>query len=255
MTSASLTNALTLGGDWQIGSRNLERHAVSEGYCERSERLNFKAAYSIPDWPEFLTDRRRESAKECLAEAPLDLARLKTWLRSHGREVLPPSTGREFTDPDRYSVCMHADATSMTTASLIVRLPEERAARPWPVWISFATPCTGVFIPVYLDGILPDSLARAKLEDGVSVWIEMRRLQAKSSLDFGRHLSLVQEGWRDFERVTELERERVEEEVAALYAQSEAEAGATLLTDFMSETTQRLLDTAKTLCQKIEAAA
>ncbi len=251
VTGASLTNTLTLGGDWQIGSRDLQRHAVAQGYCERSERLDFKAAYAIPTWPEFLTDRRREAARECLAEAPLTVVNLKAWLRNHGREALPPSPGREFTDPERYSVCMHADAMSMTTASLIVRLPEEGAARPWPVWISFATPCTGVFVPVYLDGILPASLACVDEANGASAWAAMRRLQAKTSLDFAQHLPLVQEGWHTFERATELERLRVEQEAASYYSRDEVEAGAMLLTGFMSETAQRLLDTATALCEKI----
>lgn len=254
VNGASLTNALSLGGDWQIGSRDLERHAVSQGYCERSERLDFKGAYAIPTWPEFLTDRRREAAKAYLSAAPLNLSKLKGWLRDHGQDALPPSPGREFTDPDRYSVCMHADAMSMTTASLIVRLPEDLEARPWPVWISFATPCTGVFIPVYLDGILPASLACADEQNGPSAWLAMRRLQAKASVDFSRALPMIQEGWEAFERVTELERVRVEQEVASATLRNEAGAGADLLTKFMSQTAQRLLDTAAELCEKLDDA-
>ncbi|MFK7895164.1 MAG: C69 family dipeptidase [Myxococcota bacterium] len=253
VTGAGMTNALSLGGDWQIGSRDLERHAVAQGYCERSERLDFKQAYAIPTWPEFLTERRREAASACLAEAPLNIARLKSWLRDHGVQSLPPSADREASDPDRYSVCMHADDLSMTTASLIVRLPEDLDMRPWPVWISFATPCTGVFVPTYLEGVIPPALARADEANGPSVWLTMRRLQAKASLDFACHLPTLQKGWAGFERERELARVRVEEEAAAHYARDESEQGDALLTAFMSETVDRLLETASELTEEISA--
>jgi hypothetical protein len=47
-----------------------------------------------------------------------------------------------------FTPCAHSDPVSRTTASLVAPLPDDRAG-PWPVWISFGSPCTGVFLPVY----------------------------------------------------------------------------------------------------------
>ena len=187
----------------------------------------------------------------------LSLADLKAWLCDHGNVGAPPSAGRDFEDPDRYSVCMHADPMSMTTASLVARLPEETGEKPWPVWISFATPCTGIFVPVYLEGIIPASFASAgELVSGAgsgvdSVWCAMRDLQEKATADFERTLPIIRAGWSNVEHEIEAERIRVERDVAELYAAGKREAGAAALTDFMAKNAKRMLETSRGLAAEI----
>ena len=144
---------------------------------------------------------------------------------------------------------MHADPMSMTTASLVTRLPEQIGRRPWPVWISFATPCTGIFIPVYLDGVLPARLAaigdaNAKPGQEESAWEAMRRLQEHATVDFERAFSIVRDGWKELARSIELERLRVEQDVAVHYAANRHADGEEELTSFMRETTDRVIERA-----------
>jgi len=152
---------------------------------------------------------------------------------------------------------MHADPMSMTTASLLARLPEEIGQRPWPVWISFATPCTGIFVPVYLDGVIPASFASAGepgagFGSGVaSVWCAMRDLQERATADFERTLPVIRAGWSDVEREIETERVRVEQEVADLYAAGNQDAGVAVLTDFMATNAERMLETSQRLAAAI----
>ena len=255
--SASLTNALSLGAGWQIGSRDLERAALEQGFWTSRERLDFKAAYALPSWPTVLTRRRQEAATCRLEGPPLSLAEMKSWLCDHGNGAGPPSSSRSAEDPDRYSVCMHADPMSMTTASLTARLPEEVGRRPWPVWISFATPCTGLFIPVYLDGTIPASLASAgRLKGGTgretdSAWCAMRRLQERATADFDRTLPLLRAKWTELDRTLELERIRVEQTASHLFEIDEREAGEEALTLFMATTAERLLETSEELAAAI----
>lgn len=244
---ASLTNALTLGREWQIGSRDLERHARDEGYCPRDERLDFKAGYGLPAWPSHLTARRQEAARRTLDAGPLTLSALKGWLRDHGAHETPPAPSLPRDDPDRYSVCMHADPISTTTASLAVRLPEEIGRRPWPVWISFATPCTGTFLPVYLDGTIPARLASASdggNGDPLSAWEALRRLQERAAEDFDAALPRLREGWRELERMVERDRLRVEQEVAVLYEGDRFLEGEDVLSRFMESTADLVVGTA-----------
>ena len=254
---AGLTNELTLGTGWQIGSRDLERAALQQGFWTSEERLDFKAAYAIESWPGFLTERRQDASMQRLEGPALSLADLKAWLCDHGNVGTPPSAGRDFEDPDRYSVCMHADPMSMTTASLVARLPEETGEKPWPVWISFATPCTGIFVPVYLEGIIPASFASAgEPVSGAgsgadSVWCAMRDLQEKATADFERTLPIIRAGWSNVEHEIEAERIRVERDVAELYAAGKREAGAAALTDFMAKNAKRMLETSRRLAAEI----
>ena len=254
---AGLTNALTLGTGWQIGSRDLERAALQQGFWTEKGRLDFKAAYAIETWPEFLTERRQEASTRRLDGPPLSLDDMKSWLCDHGNLDGPPSATREFKDPDRYSVCMHSDPMSMTTASIVAELPVEAEANPWPVWISFATPCTGLFVPVYLDGVIPAAFASAgDPEAGFggtkdSVWCAMRVLQERATDDFDRALPIIRAGWAEIEERIESERVRVEGEVASLYAADEVDEGQRLLTDFMATNADLMLETSKKLFARI----
>jgi dipeptidase len=244
---ASLTNALTLGGDWQIGSRDLERSALQQGFWTRDARLDFKRAYGLEAWPRYLTERRQAAAADRLAGPSLSVEALTVWLRDHGGEDLPPAASREMDDPTRYSVCMHADPVSTTTASMVGALPEDPEARPWPMWISFATPCTGIFVPVYLDGVIPGCFASAGESDTTtpSLWCSLRDLQEKASEDFARTLPILRAGWSELEMRIEHERLVVEEEAAALYASGEFEKGAALLTQFMTRVGEDVFDASR----------
>lgn len=254
---AGLTNELTLGKGWQIGSKDLERAAKQQGYWKEPGRLDFKAAYAIETWPKFLAERRREASMRRLDGPPLTLDDLKSWLCDHGNLDGPPSASREFDDPDRYSVCMHADPMSMTTASIVAELPADADRMPWPVWISFATPCTGIFVPVYLDGVIPACFASAgDPESGfggteVSAWCVMRELQERATADFDRALPIIRAGWAEVEKRIESERVRVEGEASKLYAAGDANAARRLLTEFMASNAELMLETSKKLIAKI----
>ncbi len=252
---ASLTNALTLGANWQIGSRDLERRALQQGFWRSSRRLNFKAAYSPEHWPIHITERRQQAAARTLEGPALSIPALKAWLRDHGKEDALPSVHCELSDPERFSVCMHADPLSTTTASIAVRLPEVPEVRPWPVWISFATPCTGIFVPVYLDGVIPACFASAELGEGglgvPSIWSSMRRLQEKAAQGFERTLPILRAGWQEVESTLDVDRLRVESEVAALYVEGDFDAGANLLSRFMQTTADRVLDVSQRLFESI----
>lgn len=255
---AGLTNTLTLGAEWQIGSRDLERYALAQGLWTRDTRLNFRVAYGPANRPDYLTQARQRAARECLAGPPLTVASMKKWLCDHGDSDLPPSADREEADPDRYTVCMHSDPVSMTTASMVARLPEELGRRPWPVWISFATPCTGIFVPVYLDGVIPARLACAT-PPGVpgrksetdprhsSAWEALRTLQECAAQDFERSLPILRSGWKEMERAVEFERIRVEQEVVGFFDANRFDEGEQALTDFMNRTADRLVETASRL--------
>lgn len=234
---AHLTNRIGLGTDWQIGSRGLARRAVQDGLWREAGRLDFRGAFGLEGWPAYLTAERERSAADVLGGPPITLAALKGWLGDHGEEALPPQ-GRAEDDARRYSVCMHA-APMATTASLVARLPETIGRRPWPVWISFATPCTSLFLPVYLEGTLPAAFARGPSSDGspasgpVSMWGVLQALGRATARDFERFLPRLREGWKEVDRWVERERTRVEQEASVALVASRPEEAAALLTGFM----------------------
>jgi dipeptidase len=105
---------------------------------------------------------------------------------------------------------------------------------PWPVWVSFGTPCTGVFLPVYINGVIPAALARgAELPEEDSAWWEFQRLREAASVDNLRTTPLVREGWREIEEWIESERIPVENAARLEAEAGHSERAAEVVTAFM----------------------
>ena len=105
------------------------------------------------------------------------------------------------------------------------------------IWISFGTPCTGAFLPVYLDGRIPPALARGNAEpDAASAWWAFKVLQDAAAVDFPRHTPWLRDAWKSFEARVESERVAVEAEAARARETGSHAVVAKLLTDFMART-------------------
>jgi len=155
---ASLSNHITLRADWEIASRDLEANARACGWWPRRDRLDLAAAYRNPNVPGRISEGRLARSRALLeaGRGEHDVASLRALLRDHEGAALPPShLGLE--DAGYATLCMHAEPIGTTTASIVAPLPIDAAA-PWPVFVSFGSPCTGLFLPVYLHGVLPAAL-------------------------------------------------------------------------------------------------
>jgi dipeptidase len=154
-------------------------------------------------------------------------------------------------DEERYfTLCMHSEPVGTTTASLVVELAADDS-RPRPVWISFATPCTGIFLPVYHEGVIPSELARGgeSYEVG-SAWWTFERLQAAAAADFAAHTPRLRAAWSKLE--AEIEGERAEAERAAA-AERDRDGAAKILSEFMESCVERALDEARRLARSLAA--
>jgi dipeptidase len=243
---------LSLDSNWQIGSRDLESFARGEGWWRGSGRIDLAAAYRNRQVPGFISEGRQRRAQQLLAEGDgaHDAASLQRLLRDHGGGSGPPVDASS--DDERfYTLCMHSEPVGTTTASIVAGLPEDREA-PWPVWVSFGNPCVGVFMPVYIDGLIPAALARGEDEfDEGSVWWVFERLQRAAEADLVKSLPILRDGWASLEEKIERERIEVEALVRSLTAEDDAQAAALTLTDFMARTVGQVLDHAEGLRARI----
>jgi len=249
----SLSNHLSIGSDWGIGSRDLESFARSEGWWHDDSRVDVARAYRNEHVPGVISEGRLRRSRELLelGRGLHDSASMMAALRDHAGAVAPPLDA-ETDDERRYTLCMHSDPVGTTTASIVAPLPRDRAV--WPVWIGFGTPCTGIFLPVYLDGILPASVARASEDfDASSLWWTFQRLQESASTDFARAIPLVREGWAPVEEKIETERQRVESEARAAVIAGDDDRSAGLLGDFMARTAGEVQACAESLRTRIGA--
>jgi len=176
----SLSNHLTIGSDWDGLSDRAIEHAIAHGWwsaaCE--ERFDFAAAYrDTTVVPEVVSSGRHQRTCTFLEEGngTIDVDSLKRALRDHYGQPVPRS---DLTpdDPQYFSVCMHAEPVGTTTASMIAHIPADPDA-PLVYWASLGVPCSGAFVPLYIDGDIPAALTRGgEQASDDSVWWQCRQL-------------------------------------------------------------------------------
>ena len=253
VTLESHSNHLSIGDDWDISCRTLEDFARASGWWQRKDRIDVARTFRNPHVPGRISEGRLRRARELLMRRSgrVDVAAMQSILRDHLEGGPVRQAGTTSDDDAYYTLCMHSEPIGTTTASMVTALPPNDGT-PWPVWISFGTPCTGVFLPVYVDGVVPDVLARAGEEpEPDSAWWSFKRLQDEAAVDFPARTPLLREGWAEFEAW--LERERVGVERAAAQAAREglADEAADLLTAFMARMAGEAVTRAGELADRI----
>jgi dipeptidase len=250
------SNRLALGSDWEIASRDLASFARGEGWWRGPRRVDLGAAYRNPHIPACVTAGRQRRAQVRLeaSRGRHDVHSFQRMLRDHdpwgeawtGAHV-GPSDERFFT------LCAHSDPIHWTTASLVAPLPDPRRG-PWPVWIGFGTPCTGIFLPVYLDGILPAALARGPTsgrERDRGAWACFSRLQSIAEQDPPRFTREIREAFLPLESTIEAGRVEIERAARDAAAARDRDRVEALLSQFMTQTVDAVLARAEALTHEL----
>ena len=242
----SLSNHLCTGADWDRCSVGFDDFVRKEGYWAEPGRFDLERALRNPFIPPRLSDGRLARTRELLerAKGQLTLADVERILRDHGEGLTTPPAEATLEDDRFFTICVHNDPPGVTTASLVAELPRDRTA-PWPVWISFGIPCSGIFFPVYLDGIVPAAISaggKRREESPDSMWWRFEALERAAARDLERNVPRLREAWKPVEAEIEARRQRVESEASALIRAGEGRGASRRLTRFMNETVMQLVD-------------
>ena len=249
----ALSNHLTLSSNWAIGSRDLESFARNRGFWDEPGRVDVARSYRNPNVPGCISEGRLRRSRELLEgqRGRLSIESLIGVLRDHGEGRVAPPREVDPGNEGYYTLCMHSEPVGTTTASMVASLPADDTG-PWAAWISFATACTGIFMPVYVDGQLPAALAgdsRDPVEG--SLWWQLYQLQEAVSEDFERCIPLLRSGWAPLEEKIDFERRNVESQTRAMMLAGDRDAAASLLTEFMCRTLCEVQDRAAELLQAV----
>jgi dipeptidase len=163
-------------------------------------------------------------------------ARCEGWWREDTR-VDVSAAYRNHHIPEH--ICAHSAPVHVTTASLVAALPAERPG-PWPVWVSFGTPCSSVFLPVYLDGVIPAALARDG-HPGDGAWSHFKHLQDAVAEDPVPRTRRVREGFAGLEAEIEAERVAVERSARTAAVARDLDYAADIVTRFMERSVESAL--------------
>jgi dipeptidase len=253
-TLRSCSNHFSLGSDWEIGSRDLEPFARTRGWWREAGRLDVAAAYRNPNVPGRISEGRQHRTREWLEKGRghHDVASMQRMLRDHGDGDTAWNGADVCAEDERYfTLCAHSEPVMWTTASMVAPLPEQRSAA-WPVWISFGTPCTGLFLPVYLDGVIPHCLARAgKTPEDGSAWWAFKQLQDAASTDPLQFTPMLRKAWTRLEDEIEAERVEVERSARAAATARDDDRASAIVSAFMDRTVDAALALARRLHAQI----
>jgi len=202
----SISNRPTIGTDYDLASADLISYAEERGWWPRGRRpFHFAEAYTDPDHPglpaaecRMLRSRGRLASGD---HAVLTAEALIEVLRDHGPN--PDGTTAPLNWPtgqEAATLCMHGLVGGGATAASTVAEPASGTSPRY--WASMGPPCTGIFLPCWVDAGPPAILAHAEGTAAAdSPWWRYRRLweTAARSADPGAMVARIREAWAPLE--------------------------------------------------------
>ena len=247
----SISNHVAIGADWDALSDDALDYAVSNEWWkdDPSQRFDFAAAYRSTEMaPPQISEERLRQSQKLLEEyrGSISPATMMRSLRDHYESGTVFTPGREPGDGKCYSICMHTDPIGTTAASMVAHL--RRPAPSSVYWASLGTACCGVFMPLYIEGDMPQALSRAGSEYSQdSAWWLFKRLNQCVEKDFARRTPVVQAAWGEVETKFRNESADVEARMESLRLEGRADQVRLNLTRFMKENLDLILTTLKQL--------
>ena len=218
---ATIANLVTIEDDWDECSEGVEAHARAMGYWSAppSARLNFRAAYEDVAARAWTEDRYGVGCRLLADTKEHSIAGMMRYLRDHFEAGLVNGPQPEGSPPRR-TVCLHPGITSnATAASMVVELRADEL--PPLAWVSMATPCTSIFLPVTVGQRLPGAHeVGGQQSSRDSAWWAMRELQDIIDRDPSKLAPVAQAAWAAIEQDLVSHRRRLSpDELEALTAQ------------------------------------
>lgn len=167
----AVSNQPTIRREWDRASEDLADHAVRSGWWPRDSRtdFDFARAFADPKTPlqasHIRLSRSRELLRDAVDAGGLTVTGIERILRDHYEDTF--LDGPYFTAalPDFLTLCMHSHPAGFTwgnTASSSVCVLPPNGEGLAHMWWTPLTPCTGVYLPVFVDaGTVPARFTRA----------------------------------------------------------------------------------------------
>ena len=181
----SLSNALSLGADFDACSGDLADHARQQGWADGAGRFDFAGHLLDEERDAVSCGRARCARGQTLLDARrgrLDVADMMTILRDHGEEASANPAWTPAQTVGR-TICMHA-GEGLRRSQSVGSMVSERIGDQAVHWVTTSSaPCLSLFKPVVFEIGLPDQgPAPTDRADVESRWWRHERLR-RAALD------------------------------------------------------------------------
>ena len=191
----TISNAITLGNDFDLASPDLVSYALDKGWCKTREDFHFAKCYSDFIYTRFSDSYHRFCRTTDLLAASarkITVSTVMAALRDHGEgasEVWWPDKGIIGAQ-----VCMHAGfgpvRASQSVGSMVSHLHPDY---PTHFFTGTSATCTSTFKPVWLDAGLPDLGSEPSgIYDPTTLYWKHEDLHRATLRDYDRFIQLYQ---------------------------------------------------------------
>ncbi len=236
---ATISNRISTTS-YDRASANVREHARAQGWWDGRSPFDFAQVYAEPAHPtSFSALGRLARSRELVArDGRRSVRDMIAALRDHYEMGEMPVITASLESERHFSLCMHTDFMC-TTASMVAEIPAPDSGLSPVIWVSMAAPCTGIFIPLYVEGTVPAALAIGAMEPAAdSPWWRMKQIQDLVARAPERLAPIV---WRHFRPLEAKLLERAET-IAVKARGLNGGQRSELLTAFMTENVTRAVE-------------
>ena len=172
--SIGISNTYSINNNWDFISENVLRMAGYSDIQNAKKKLNFREFFKDDTKFSYSADQRELRSCSFLDyhSGRITVKSLISILSDHSGEGFQCTTNLNSIEPG-HGICMHSDAAakgSNTAASLIADLCCDNTRLPI-YWTSMYSPCTGIFLPTFIEGKLNESISFGGINASIdSAW-------------------------------------------------------------------------------------
>ena len=256
--AVGISNVYSLEEDWNRLSPNGINEAIAQGWwAEASARFNFSEAYSRE------ADRsvgsgamrlRRSCAVLSRDTGQVDIQTMMALLSDHS-DGSKPDEPFQTEISSGTSICVHHNDKGEggnTAASLVAHLCDDGSRLP-VYWCSFYSPCLAVFLPMFIEGELPQILAIGdQTPSDDSPWWLFRQLSLKLRLEEPELIPTVQAKWQKLQNQLFTTAYEIAREGQFLIERGCESTANQLLTRYMAENVEAMLEIVRGMLSDVE---
>lgn len=240
------SNQYQIEDDWDESSPDVVEHAIKMGWIKRGEPFSWREVYSDPQKTVhgmgISSEPRYQSGINYLTERKGDITiwDMRKVLSSHYEGTIFYHSHVSLMAPR--TICTHSSSLGggATASSAVIHLRKDVPDMISTVyWGSFASPCTGVFIPYYVsmdpNEAVPNGFKVATFEDDDpnSAWWRFHHLRKLCEENYVRNGYIAKSVWSDFEKKEDWQKSQLDREVTALIEKGEGKEARDRITKFV----------------------